>query len=155
MQKICLAAVLAVMFSLSFLALGSVVVNEVEVNPPDGGSDWVELYNSGDEPANVSGWTVVISEGGWEGRMEAPEGAIIPAKGFFVLNGSALWHHEDAGSAALYDQIGKKVDESAYREDCLDNNFAWGRHPDGHDTDTDGDWGLGMATKGRPNQIQA
>jgi hypothetical protein len=153
MRNIRLILIVACLFALLVTAYGSVLINEVEVNPPDGGSDWVELYNLGNESANVSGWTVVISDGGWVGKMEVPENTAIPAKGFYVLNGSSLWQHEDGGFATLYDQNGKKVDESAYREDSLNNNFAWGRHPDGHDTDTDGDWGLGMATKGRPNQL--
>jgi hypothetical protein len=80
-----------------------------------------------------------------------PKGTIIPPGGFFVLNGQQSWNHEQGGFAVLYNAAGEKVDETAKREDTSGNDFTYGRHPDGHDTKTDGDWGLGYATKGRSN----
>jgi hypothetical protein len=137
---------------LSMTAVASVVINEMELNPPEGGIEWVELYNSGNDSVDISGWTATITDNGWVGKFPAvPAGTIILPKGFFVLNGSPSWNHENGGFATLYTASGEKVDETATREDTLGNDFTYGRHPDGHDTNTDGDWGLGYATKGASN----
>ncbi len=142
---------LIIIAMLSMAAKGAVVINEMELNPPEGGSDWVELYNSGNESVDISGWTATITDGGWVGKMTVPMGTIIPPKGFYVLNGNPQWNHNDGGFATLYSELGAVVDKTPNRADTLNNDFTWGRHPDGHDTNTDGDWGFGYATKGRPN----
>ncbi len=135
------------------LAFADVVINEMEVNPPEGGSHWVELYNSGNDTVDISGWTVTITDGGWVGKMQPlPQGTIIAPKGFYVVTGSAQWTHPDGGFGSLYTESGAKVDETPFRQDLLDNDFTLGRHPDGYDTNTDGDFGQGYATKGRPNE---
>ncbi len=144
---------LSAMIAIS-MASADVVINEIEVNPPEGGSHWAELYNSGNETVDISGWMVTITDGGWVGKMPpVPQGTIIPPKGFIVVTGSSSWVHDDGGFGSLYTESGTKVDETPFRQDMLDNDFTWGRHPDGYDTNTDGDFGLGYATKGRPNEI--
>jgi len=146
---ICLAiAVLA----LSMSAAAYVVINEMELNPSEGQAEWVELYNSGNDSVDISGWTAAITDDGWQGKFPpVPAGTIIPPGGFFVLNGSPSWNHDNGGFATLYTASGEKVDETATREDTLGNDFTYGRHPDGHDTNKDADWGLGYATKGKSN----
>ncbi len=136
------------------VASADVVINEMEVNPPEGGSHFAELYNSGNESVDISGWTVTITDGGWVGKMQpVPQGTIIPPKGFYVVTGSPQWTHDDGGFGSLYTESGTKVDETPFRQDKLDNDFTWGRHPDGYDTNTDGDFGLGYATRDKPNNI--
>jgi hypothetical protein len=130
----------------------SIVINEVELNPSQGGADWVELFNSGNESVDISGWTATITDGSWVGNFSpVPNGTIIEAGGFFVFNGLTSWNHDNGGYATLYTASKEKVDETPVRQDLMDNDFTYGRHPDGHDTNTDGDWGLGYATKGRTN----
>lgn len=141
------------MAALEVVASSSVVVNEMELNPSQGGADWVELFNSGNQTVDISGWTATITDGGWMGKMPVPKGTIIPAKGFYVAEGNPLWNHNNGGYTTLYSDSGEKVDETPYRVDNLNNDFTWGRHPDGHDTNTDGDWGYGYATKGRSNVV--
>ncbi len=144
----CLMAVLA----LPILAAASVVVNEMELNPPEDGIDWVEIYNTGNESADISGWTATITDGGWIGKFQpVPSGTIIAPEDFYVFNGQSGWTHQNGGFATLYSESGEKVDETPYREDTLGNDFTWGRHPDGFGKDMDGAWGLGYATKGRSN----
>lgn len=136
------------------VAFADVVINEMEVNPPEGGSHWAELYNSGNESVDISSWTVTITDGGWVGKMQpVPQGTIIPPKGFYVVTGSSQWVHGDGGYGSLYTESGVKVDETPFRQDKLDNDFTWIRHPDGYDTNTDGDWGYAYATKGRSNGL--
>lgn len=145
---LCLAAM-----SLTFAVSASVVINEIELDPPEGGVEWVELYNSGNGSVDISGWTVVVKDGSWEGWYPAVprETAILPG-GFYVLEGERSWSHSGGGYATLYTASGEAVDQTASITDSLGNDFTYGRHPDGRDTNTDGDWGLGYATKGRSNQ---
>lgn len=144
----CLMAVMA----LPAIAAASVVVNEMELNPPEDGIDWVEIYNTGNETVDISGWTAAITDGGWIGKFPpVPAGTIIAPKGFYVFNGQSGWTHQNGGFATLYSESGEKMDETPYREDTLGNDFTWGRHPDGYGKDMDGAWGLGYATKGRSN----
>ncbi len=148
-----LPLVAACTLALTAAAAGSILINEMELNPPEGGTGWVELYNTGNSSVDISGWTAAITDGGWVGKIMAPEGAMIPPKAFYVLEGSTSWNHNDGGFATLYDESGVKMDETPTRIDSLNNDFAWGRRPDGYDTDTDGDFGLGRGTKGKPNKI--
>lgn len=134
-------------------ASGNVAVNEMELNPPDGGSNWVELYNNGNDSVDISGWSATITDNGWVGRMSVPAGTIIPPDGFYVLNGNPQWSHDNGGFVTLYSKDGAAMDKTPDKKDLLHNDFTWGRHPDGHDTNTDGDWGFAYATKGESNQI--
>jgi len=148
-KAFCLAAALMI---LSVCAVASVVINEMELNPPEGGVDWVEVYNPDNESMDISGWTAEITDGSWVGKFPAvPAGTILPAKGYYVFNGQSSWNHDNGGYATLYSASGEVVDKTANRQDTMNNDFTYGRHPDGYDTNTDGDWGLGSATKGKPN----
>jgi hypothetical protein len=135
------------------VAYADVVVNEMEVSPPTDGTDWVELYNSGNQTIDISSWTVTIKDKGWVGNMNVPKGTTLSPLSFYVLEGSQKWHHNGGGFATLQTESGEKMDETAYRMDNMSNDFTWARHPDGYDTNTDGDWCLGYATKGRSNVI--
>jgi hypothetical protein len=149
-KAICFAAAMMIL-SISGVAV-SVVVNEMELNPPEGGTDWVEIYNPGNESVDISGWTVTITDNSWVGKFPSVStGTIIPAQGFYVFNGQPSWNHEFGGYATLTMASGEIADKTATRKDSLGNDFTYGRHPDGYDTNTDGDWGLGSATKGKSN----
>ncbi len=139
--------------ALAATATGSVVVNEMELNPPDGGLNWVELYNSGNDSVDISNWSATITDGGWVGKMIVPAGTIIPPNGFYVLNGNQQWNHDNGGFVTLYSESGAIIDKTPYRTDPLHNDLTWGRNPDGHNTNTNGDWGFAYATKGRSNQV--
>jgi len=148
-KAISLAAALTI---LAFSAMASVVINEIELNPPEGGAEWIELYNSGNESVDISGWTATITDGSWKGKLPAvPEGTILPAGGFYVLEGQESWNHSEGGYGTLYTASGEEMDRTALRRDSLGNDFTFGRHPDGYDTNTDGDWGLASATRGASN----
>ncbi|NMC10937.1 MAG: lamin tail domain-containing protein, partial [Methanothrix sp.] len=43
----------AAVLVLSMASAASVVINEMELNPPEGGVDWVELYNSGNDSVDI------------------------------------------------------------------------------------------------------
>ena len=142
----------AALMVLSISSVASVVINEMELNPPEGGVDWVEIYNPDTESMDISGWGAEITDGSWVGKFPAvPAGTILSARGFYVFNGLSSWNHNDGGYVELYSASGELMDRTANRQDTMNNDFTYGRHPDGYDTDTDGDWGLGSATKGQSN----
>jgi opacity protein-like surface antigen len=142
----------AALLVLSASAAASVVINEVELNPPEGGVDWIEIYNSDDQSVDISSWIAEITDGSWTGQFEAvPAGTMLPARGFYVFNGQDTWTHEDGGYATLYSASGEILDKTANRVDSMNNDFTYGRSPDGYDTDKDADWGLRSATKGESN----
>ena len=148
-RALCIAASLLVLLE---GPAASVVINEMELNPPEGEVDWIEIYNPDNQSVDISSWTAEITDGSWTGRFEAvAPGTILLPGGFYVFNGLEGWDHDDGGYAVLYSASGEILDRTANRNDGLNNDFTFGRHPDGYDTNTDGDWGLGSATKGVSN----
>lgn len=54
--------------------------------------DWIELYNPGLEPVDLTGWRITDTvEDPWSKWKEIPDGATVPAQGFLLLWG----HNKD------------------------------------------------------------
>ena len=135
-SNIWIISLAAALMILAFSAMASVVINEMELNPPKGGAEWIELYNSGNESVDISGWTATITDGSWIGELSAvPEGTILPAGGFYVMDGQKSWNHTNGGYATLFTASGEEVDRTAFRWTAPNDHL--GRHPDGYDTNTD------------------
>ncbi len=130
-------------------SMGNIVINEVELNPSDNASKWVELYNTGDEPVDLTGWMVKIVDGPWTGPI-ALSGAIEP-RGFRAAEGDRRWSMISNGTVFLYDAAGTIVDQTHGLTDSESNDFTWARMPDGKDTDNKGDFAYFMGSKGRSN----
>lgn len=139
--------------ALSAIGAGAVVINEVELNPPGNATKWVELYNNGEDAVDVSGWVVSIVNLPWIGPIPIPEGTVIPAKGYYVAEGSLQWGQEYSGYVTLVDAGGFKVDETHLITDDGDSDFTFGRYPNGIDTDQKSDWKLMKATPGSENVL--
>ncbi|UEC42721.1 MAG: putative Lipoprotein [Methanothrix sp.] len=139
--------------ALSAIGAAAVVINEVELNPPGNATKWVELYNNGEEDVEISGWVVSIVNLPWIGPIAIPEGTVIPAKGYYVAEGSIQWGQEYSGYVTLVDVGGFKVDETHFITDDGDSDFTYGRYPNGVDTDQKSDWKLMKATPGSENVL--
>ena len=139
--------------ALSAIGAGALVINEVELNPPGNATKWVELYNNGEAEVEISGWVVSIVNLPWIGHMPMPEGTVIPAKGYYVAEGSLQWGQEYSGYVTLVDAGGFKVDETHLITDDGDSDFTFGRYPNGVDTDQKSDWKLMKATPGSENVL--
>ncbi len=63
--------------------VGTLFVNEIESSGGVPG-DWVELYNAGTEPVDVSNFLIKDNNDGRTDRL--PTGSIVPAGGFLVLD---------------------------------------------------------------------
>ena len=60
----------------------NVVINEIVADAPDGGPDWIELANLGDQDADLSGWMI---EDAGSNAATFPSLTIIPAGGYLRL----------------------------------------------------------------------
>ncbi|MFH1789189.1 MAG: lamin tail domain-containing protein, partial [Candidatus Altiarchaeota archaeon] len=112
-----------------------VVLNEVYPHPSGGSDwDWVELYNSGNVPVNLTGWTIDDQEGGSQ-NYTIPSGTIA-VRGFMVLNSSVTNINFDStgDEARLFNNTGILVDNYTYTTDP-GLETSWMRSPDGT-----GDW---------------
>ena len=117
---------------------GTVVINEVELNPAgdDRAQDvleWVELYNTEGEDADISGWSLVTTHGDRE-IARIPPRTSITAKGFYVHFGpepGEQWLDNLLESVVLRDASGSEVDRTPELTDNRDDSCAWSRYPDG------------------------
>jgi hypothetical protein len=129
--------------------MSNIVINEVELSPADNASKWVELFNTGDQPVDLTGWMIKIVDGPWTGPI-ALGGMIGPGE-FRVAEGDPRWTAIFNGTVTLYDIAGTIVDQTPALSDSEENDFTWVRIPDGKDTDTKGDFAYLMGSKGRTN----
>jgi len=117
---------------------GTIVINEVELNPA--GDDrtqdvleWVELYNTGNEDADIGGWSLVTTHGDRE-IARIPPRTTIPAKGFYIQldpETGEQWLDNLLESVVLRDVSGSEVDRTPELTDNRDDSCAWSRYPDG------------------------
>src|SRR6266513_6009377 len=76
-----MVAVLTALLSLS-AARGGVVINEIFYHAPNDLDDvqWIELFNSGDQPVDVSGWSLD------QGKLFTfPKDTAIAANGYLIV----------------------------------------------------------------------
>ena len=129
--------------------LCDVVINEVELSPPDEEPMWIELYNSGDQGVDLTGWTIKILDKPWVGSI--PLRGIIDPKGFIAADGQPAWAITGNGTVYLYDSSGDEVDRTSLQSDNSRTHFTFGRLPDGKKTNTRADFAFMMESKGRSN----
>jgi uncharacterized protein (TIGR03437 family) len=103
-----------------------VKINEVE---SDGGTpgDWVELYNPGAVPVDLSGF--VVRDKDDTHTYLIPAGTAIPASGYLVFDEAALGFGLGSGdSARLFDSTGALVDSYTWTAHATS---TYGRCPNG------------------------
>lgn len=116
-------------------ATASVVINELMPNPigKDRGNETTELYNCGDESADIGGWVIQNEDGA---THNIPAGTTIEAHGYYLTTAVQLDNGD--GQVLLYHNS-EEVDRSiAYTSSS--EGKSWQRRADGLDTDSDGDW---------------
>ncbi len=102
-------------------------INEVESS---GGSpgDWIELYNGGGAPADISGWTVLDNDDAHTPSV-IPAATTIAAGGYYVVEEAALgFGLGGADSARLFDATGAVVDSYSWTAHA---STTYGRCPNG------------------------
>lgn len=131
-------------------AEGTVLLNEVESNDADGGNDWVEIINTGDEDVDISGWYITDNKGAkrLEKNKTYPlaEGTVLKPGQLLVLEEGI---HFDFGlgkedSVTLYNAAGEEVDF-----------YSWSGHASGsYSRNEKGEFVDQEPTKGTPNKVE-
>ena len=135
--------ILVLALALSGIASAEVVINEML---PHAASDWyengevgdmndefIELYNPGNEAADISGFTLTdTSYRRSPGLYTFPEGTTIPAGGFIVVYSieSGVFQGDDGDSIRLNDSSENTIDEKGY-EKAPGGDVSLARIPDG------------------------
>nr|WP_255721561.1 lamin tail domain-containing protein [Corynebacterium sp. ACRPZ] len=113
---------------------GKIRINEIQTKG-DFVADWVELYNAGDTPVDISGWKFADDK---QGRTPIvfPKNTVIQPGGYYSFytevdtpDGSKGFGLGEADSARLYrPDDNKPFDEVSWTSHT---RFSWGRTPDG------------------------
>ena len=130
-------------------AWSQVLLNELQASnsstiaDPDNGeySDWLEIFNDGTSPVNLSGWR--LSDSGDNTEWSIPSGTILPADSFLLIwaDGTGTGLHTsfslsaDGEELTLYNNAGTKVDFIAFPAQLTD--VSYGRETNGAST-----WGF-------------
>jgi hypothetical protein len=127
----------------------AVVLNEINCE----GTDWVELVNTGADPADISGWLLTDGEltaTDPKHRMLFAAGTVIPANGDLVVekgdSGFAFGISCGSDTIRLADGASAPVDDIAVPA-LASGADTWGRYPN-----ATGSWVETVPTKGDPNE---
>ena len=102
-----------------------VVINEVQSKDPNGGADWIELANPTNEDIDISG--IVIKDDDDAHAYTIPEGTIIPANGFLVLDENAFGFGLGKGDSVRLYEGDMLIGSTTWNEHT---NPTWGLYPD-------------------------
>jgi uncharacterized repeat protein (TIGR01451 family) len=129
MKTAALVAILLYAILISSSALAAVFINEVDLSPIEGYPQWVELYNSGNESVDITGWSIIaLSDPSEE---EIIDSEIISANDFYVVSLSEDWDNSHEETLILRNDQGIEVDRTPPLLDIYESNCAWSRYPDG------------------------
>ena len=117
-----------------------ILINEV-MHYPSSGSEWIELYNPGTVPVNLSGWRIDDSVIGGPHTLIG-EGVVIAPNSLLVIPlTSAILNNNDPDRVILSDPTGQVIDQSPLIVLRPDQTIA--RQPDGSNT-----WIVGSPSPG-------
>ena len=124
----------------------TVAINEVESSDDDGGADWVELYNYGDEAVDIGGWYVLDDDSSHTAQPLA-DGKTLEAGSFIVLEDGTDFDFGlgKADSITLYNADGTLID-----------SYTWSAHASGTYSripDGTGEFADANPTKGTSNFV--
>lgn len=116
----------------------SLKINEIYSRGIPSDPDWIEIYNPTDQEIELVGWKIydVGGQSGTKPKKAFPDGAVIPAKGFYVIvtddgTASAFGLSSNGETVWLENPDGVVVDEVNFP--ALAENQSYGRKPDGSD----------------------
>jgi hypothetical protein len=134
-------------------------INEVELNPAGDDrivGEWIEFYNPTSSDIDLVGWKLNLAHFGISLKGLKPPSYLplfgtVPPGGYLVRTfyKGALG---DENKFVLVDAAGIEVDKTPFLIDAEDDDRAWGRSPNGMDTDSDSDWQFQDSTWGKANR---
>jgi len=126
------------------------VINEIVADEVSG-SDWVELYNAGDQPADLTGWTMTDSDP--THVFAFPANTVLAPDTYLTLDQNAAGSFtfglgKGGDQVNVYDVQAQLVDGAAWTAGQADAPTSWGRLPNG----TGAFQTFATPTKGAKNQ---
>ncbi len=107
-----------------------VVINELFVNPGTGQAGYVELYNHGNQPVDISGCQLTDFPG--TNRFVIPTGTSLPAQGFVSFTVSQLgFAPEPTGETLYFETPDAQTILDVAPFEAQEQGVATGRVPDG------------------------
>jgi hypothetical protein len=129
---------------------GDVVINEFEQNPPGNDNygsvyEWVELYNRGGSPVDISGWTLMAT-GGSPVTKTISQGTVLQPGQRKVIQSGSQWLDNSDEKVVLKDDQGTIIDQTPTKSDGENDARSWQRSSDGSNS-----WVFKTSTKNAPN----
>jgi hypothetical protein len=114
--------------------LDNVVINEFLAHTDLPQEDFVELYNHGNQPVNISG-AYLTDEATRTNQFQIPNGTVIPARGYvsFVISAEANGFALSSGGERIYlvnSNRTRVIDVVKF--EAQENGVSTGRYPDGN-----------------------
>ena len=112
----------------------TVFINEVESDDPNGGNDWIEIVNTGDQAVDISGWFVTDDKGlerlTSNETKQFPDGTVLEAGAVMVLEDSIDFSFGlgKSDTVSLYNANSSLKDTYSYDGHALG---TYSRVPDG------------------------
>ncbi|MCD6544642.1 MAG: lamin tail domain-containing protein [Flavobacteriaceae bacterium] len=128
--------------------IGSVLkLNEIMSKDVDPKPDWIEVYNSGDDDMDISGF-ILNDKDVADGGFAIPDGTIINSHGFYVVDQDESGIKVSSGGedVSLSKPDGTVIDYIFVPDMASNVGLTWGREIDG-----EGDWMISNATPGASN----
>jgi len=125
----------------SVLKLNEIMSKDVGDNP-----DWIEVYNSGTQDIDISGY--FLNDKAVAGGYEIPTGTIITAGGFYLVDANESGESISSGGedVSLAEPDGTIVDHTITPDMSSDVGLTWAREIDGA-----GEWMVSSPTPGSSN----
>lgn len=105
---------------------GEVLINEFVANSA---TEWVELYNTTIYPRNLSDHYIDDIAGGGGSPMQIPDGTVIQANGFYVMEFSSYLNNGGDDVRFLDPTQSVVLDTKSYTSTTAE--YSWYRYPDG------------------------
>ncbi len=103
----------------------SIKINEVLPAPANGQEEFVELYNTGDQIVDLSGWQL-DDAGDGSSPYPIPDGTTVDAGGYLIINHaqSKIYFNDSGDSVRLFDPNGDLKDMLVYDKAKTGFSFA-------------------------------
>lgn len=116
-----------------------VVINEFESNPPgeDSGNEWVELYNSSNRSADITGFAISAGSNEKTKVMKLGEYEMMPHERLLVVLEKQVRLLNDKNDTIsgdcviLKDREGAVIDKTPVEKDTYNSSYTWQRVADG------------------------
>ena len=122
--------ILLYLMILLIVNVSAIVINEVEMNPKEGGDgkEWLELYNEKDEIIDISGWEIwegIYGTSGPKRILSIPNETIILGKKFYVIEWTGTKLNNGGDFVILYDNQKDKIDETKTLDETSPSIKTW------------------------------